>query len=118
MTPFENLISLSPDDLPSSLNDLEEILDELIKFIHSDDFSSLTGSSSVSGWGVDTWEVDKESVEASEEIITLDVYVQYDGDPDPDRPASSSALNGNVSVRIDPDMKVEIDFEGLSLDEY
>jgi hypothetical protein len=69
------------------------------------------------GWGIDTLEVDKSTIEISPAEIVCSANAQYAGDQDEDSGPAGTTISGTVTIRILPDLTVRIEDEEFEIDD-
>lgn len=112
---FKRLLLLDPMNLADEIEQISR--DQIGALVNEDLLSGLIGNTNATGWGIDTLEVDKSSIEISSKEIFCTADVQFSGDQDEDAGPAGTAINGTVSLRILSDLTVKIEDEDFEIDE-
>lgn len=113
---FQQLSTASKEDAADAIGQMAH--DKVADLVNGDSLSYLIGETNACGWGIDTLEVDPDSIEVTPDEITCSADVQFTGDQDLDSPACGDTISGTVIIRIDSKLFVTIEDDGFELEDY
>jgi len=113
---FDQLMVADKSTVASSIE--QRAYDKVADLINCDSVSSLTARTNAFGWGLDTFEVDPDSIEVSANEISCTGNVQFTGEQDEDRPPCGDIISGHVTISINRSFHIELSDEEFDLDEY
>ena len=85
--------------------------------IDSDELSGLIASTNAFGWGIDTLEVDTDSIEITPSEIVCTANIQFCGDQDVDRGPLGDTISGTLQIRIGSELAVDFSDCEFSVDD-
>jgi len=112
---FQELSLLEPKDLADEIQQLAQ--DEVGDLVNGEELSGLIGESNATFWRLDTLEIDQQSINVSDEAITVSADVQFCGDQDLDMPPAGDIISGSVTIRVLPDLAVKLEELSVQLEE-
>jgi hypothetical protein len=113
--PFKRLSLLDHVTLAVEIEQMSR--DQIGSLVDDDLLSGLIGNTNATGWGIDTLEVDKSTIEISPDEIVCTANAQYAGDQDEDSGPAGTTISGTVTIRILPDLTVRIEDEEFEIDD-
>lgn len=118
------LLELSFDQLKLAENSTvassieQRAYDKVADLVNAGSVSCLTARTNAFSWGIDTFEVDPDSIEIAENEISCIADVQFAGEQDEDSPPCGDVISGRLKIVIGRDLKIDLTEEELDLEDY
>ena len=113
---FEELTALNDKDLAENIGEMAR--GKIEQLPNSGTISGLIAETNAWGWGVDTMEVDAESVNRTSDGVSCSADVQFAGEQDEDKPCSGDIISGSVEITVDTDLNVEVETNEFEVEDY
>jgi hypothetical protein len=113
---FDQLKLAANSTVASSIE--QRAFDKVADLVNAESVSCLTARTNAFSWGIDTFEVDPDSIEVAVNEISCNANVQFAGEQDENSPPCGDVISGRLKIVIGRDLKIELTEEDLDLEDY